>query len=121
MTSVERVVEYTELKSEAPWVTSTRPPGDWPSRGQVTFDRVHLAYRVDGPLILKDINAVFRPNEKVRPFSHRVDSETGKVTLVGVALVRWALWGGREPGKALWWRLCFVWRSHKGTSTSTAS
>ncbi|XP_019716236.1 multidrug resistance-associated protein 4-like isoform X1 [Hippocampus comes] len=65
MTSVERVVEYTELKSEAPWVTPTRPPRDWPSRGQVTFDRVHLAYRVDGPLILKDINAVFRPNEKV--------------------------------------------------------
>uniref|UniRef100_A0A3Q2YJ36 Multidrug resistance-associated protein 4-like n=1 Tax=Hippocampus comes TaxID=109280 RepID=A0A3Q2YJ36_HIPCM len=60
-----QVVEYTELKSEAPWVTPTRPPRDWPSRGQVTFDRVHLAYRVDGPLILKDINAVFRPNEKV--------------------------------------------------------
>ncbi|XP_077370470.1 ATP-binding cassette sub-family C member 4-like isoform X2 [Festucalex cinctus] len=65
MTSVERVVEYTELKSEAPWVTPTRPPLDWPSGGQVTFDRVHLSYSVDGPLILKDINAIFCPNEKV--------------------------------------------------------
>ncbi|XP_037120770.1 multidrug resistance-associated protein 4-like isoform X2 [Syngnathus acus] len=65
MTSVERVVEYTELKSEARWVTRTRPPLDWPSRGQVTFDRVHLSYSVDSPLILKDINAIFCPNEKV--------------------------------------------------------
>ncbi|XP_061642245.1 ATP-binding cassette sub-family C member 4-like isoform X2 [Phyllopteryx taeniolatus] len=65
MTSVERVVEYTELKCEAPWETKTRPPLDWPSQGQVTFDRVHLSYSVDGPLILKDINAIFCPSEKV--------------------------------------------------------
>ncbi|XP_061693359.1 ATP-binding cassette sub-family C member 4-like [Syngnathoides biaculeatus] len=65
MTSVERVVEYTELKSEAPWESKTRPSLDWPSQGQVTFDQVYLSYSIDGPLILKDINAIFFPSEKV--------------------------------------------------------
>ncbi|XP_026112988.1 ATP-binding cassette sub-family C member 4 [Carassius auratus] len=65
MTSVERVVEYTELESEAPWETQKRPPPDWPSRGLVTFDRVNFSYSSDGPVILKNISAMFRPREKV--------------------------------------------------------
>ncbi|XP_052414905.1 ATP-binding cassette sub-family C member 4 [Carassius gibelio] len=65
MTSVERVVEYTELESEAPWETQKRPPPDWPSRGLVTFDRVNFSYSSDGPVVLKNISAMFRPREKV--------------------------------------------------------
>ncbi|XP_054479604.1 ATP-binding cassette sub-family C member 4-like [Anoplopoma fimbria] len=65
MTSVERVLEYTELESEAPLETQKRPPPDWPSKGLVTFDRVSFCYGGDGPLVLKDISATFQPNEKV--------------------------------------------------------
>uniref|UniRef100_A0AAX7U4I7 Multidrug resistance-associated protein 4 n=1 Tax=Astatotilapia calliptera TaxID=8154 RepID=A0AAX7U4I7_ASTCA len=65
MTSVERVVEYTELKSEAPLETQKRPPPDWPSQGMITFDRVNFFYSKDGPPVLKDINATFQPKEKV--------------------------------------------------------
>ncbi|XP_056287089.1 ATP-binding cassette sub-family C member 4-like isoform X2 [Pseudoliparis swirei] len=65
MTSVERVVEYTELESEAPWETQKRPPPDWPNKGLVTFDRVSFSYSSEGPLVLKDITAMFRPKEKV--------------------------------------------------------
>uniref|UniRef100_A0A3Q4I1K4 Multidrug resistance-associated protein 4 n=1 Tax=Neolamprologus brichardi TaxID=32507 RepID=A0A3Q4I1K4_NEOBR len=65
MTSVERVVEYTELKSEAPLETPQRPPPDWPSQGMITFDRVNFFYSKDGPSVLKDINATFQPKEKV--------------------------------------------------------
>uniref|UniRef100_A0A3B4ZXD9 Multidrug resistance-associated protein 4-like n=1 Tax=Stegastes partitus TaxID=144197 RepID=A0A3B4ZXD9_9TELE len=65
MTSVERVVEYTQLQSEAPWETQRRPPPDWPSKGLVTFDQVSFSYSTDGPIILKDISATFHPNEKV--------------------------------------------------------
>ncbi|XP_069001598.1 ATP-binding cassette sub-family C member 4-like [Embiotoca jacksoni] len=65
MTSVERVVEYTELQSEAPWETRRRPPPDWPSRGRVTLDRVSFSYSADGAPVLKDISASFQPNEKV--------------------------------------------------------
>ncbi|XP_056156902.1 ATP-binding cassette sub-family C member 4-like [Lampris incognitus] len=65
MTSVERVVEYTELESEAPWETQKRPPPEWPSQGLVTFDRVSFSYSADGPQVLHNMKAMFRPKEKV--------------------------------------------------------
>jgi len=66
MTSVERVVEYTELESEAPWETKKRPLPDWPNKGLVTFDRVSFSYSPEGAPVLKDISFTFKPNEKVR-------------------------------------------------------
>uniref|UniRef100_A0A8D0AYB3 Cystic fibrosis transmembrane conductance regulator n=1 Tax=Sander lucioperca TaxID=283035 RepID=A0A8D0AYB3_SANLU len=65
MTSVERVVEYTELESEAPWETQKRPPPDWPRKGLVTFDQVSFSYSTEGPLVLQSLKAMFRPKEKV--------------------------------------------------------
>ncbi|XP_071783118.2 ATP-binding cassette sub-family C member 4-like isoform X1 [Centroberyx gerrardi] len=65
MTSVERVVEYTELESEAPWETDKKPPHDWPKNGSITFDRVNFSYAANGPLVLKNLTAVFTPREKV--------------------------------------------------------
>ncbi|XP_028427666.1 ATP-binding cassette sub-family C member 4 [Perca flavescens] len=65
MTSVERVVEYTDLESEAPWETQKRPPPDWPSKGLVTFDQVSFSYSPEGPLVLQSLKAMFRPKEKV--------------------------------------------------------
>ncbi|XP_076004890.1 ATP-binding cassette sub-family C member 4-like isoform X2 [Genypterus blacodes] len=65
MTSVERVIEYIELESEAPWETNKRPPPDWPSQGLVTFDQVSFSYSPDGPLVLQNLKAMFRPKEKV--------------------------------------------------------
>lgn len=66
MTSVERVIEYKDLESEAPWETQKRPPPEWPSQGLITFDRVNFSYSEDGPVVLKDMKAIFRPKEKVR-------------------------------------------------------
>ncbi|CAK6978679.1 ATP-binding cassette sub-family C member 4-like isoform X1 [Scomber scombrus] len=65
MTSVERVVEYTDLESEAPWQTQKRPPPDWPSKGLVTFDQVSFSYSDDGTKVLHNLKAMFRPREKV--------------------------------------------------------
>ncbi|XP_061546477.1 multidrug resistance-associated protein 4 [Phycodurus eques] len=65
MTSVERVVEYTELDSEAPWETQKRPPPDWPSKGRVTFDGVSFSYSTDGPKVLHNLKVTFQPKEKV--------------------------------------------------------
>lgn len=58
-------MEYTELESEAPWETKKRPPPDWPSRGLVTFDGVSFSYSDDGPVVLQNLKAMFRPQEKV--------------------------------------------------------
>ncbi|XP_072539978.1 ATP-binding cassette sub-family C member 4 isoform X1 [Salminus brasiliensis] len=65
MTSVERVVEYTELENEAPWETQIRPPPEWPSQGLITFDCVNFAYSSDGPVVLQNMTTMFRPKEKV--------------------------------------------------------
>ncbi|XP_074550610.1 ATP-binding cassette sub-family C member 4-like [Halichoeres trimaculatus] len=65
MTSVERVVEYAELESEAPWETDKQPPPDWPNTGSITFDRVNFSYAASEALVLKNLSVVFTPREKV--------------------------------------------------------
>ncbi|KAJ3591681.1 hypothetical protein NHX12_006813 [Muraenolepis orangiensis] len=65
MTSVERVVEYTELESEGPWETDTKLPPDWPAEGSIVFDRVNFSHGGGGPLVLKNLNVVFTSREKV--------------------------------------------------------
>ncbi|XP_035459714.1 ATP-binding cassette sub-family C member 4 isoform X3 [Scophthalmus maximus] len=65
MTSVERVVEYAELESEAPWETDKQPPQDWPKNGSITFDRVNFSYSASEPLVLKNLSVVFTSREKV--------------------------------------------------------
>ncbi|KAK7893418.1 hypothetical protein WMY93_022570 [Mugilogobius chulae] len=65
MTSVERLVEYTKLESEAPWETNKKPPPDWPNKGLVTFDEVSFSYSSEGPVVLHKLKAMFRPREKV--------------------------------------------------------
>uniref|UniRef100_A0A8C2XI91 Multidrug resistance-associated protein 4 n=1 Tax=Cyclopterus lumpus TaxID=8103 RepID=A0A8C2XI91_CYCLU len=65
MTSVERVVEYAELESEAPWETDKQLPKDWPKAGSITFDRVNFSYSVNERLVLKNLTVVFSSREKV--------------------------------------------------------
>uniref|UniRef100_A0AAX7TTT0 Multidrug resistance-associated protein 4 n=1 Tax=Astatotilapia calliptera TaxID=8154 RepID=A0AAX7TTT0_ASTCA len=65
MTSVERVVEYAELESEASWETDKQPPSDWPKAGCITFDRVNFSYSASEPLVLKNLSLVFKSREKV--------------------------------------------------------
>lgn len=72
-------MEYTELNSEAPWETQKRPPPDWPSKGLVTFDRVSFSYSDGGPLVLHNLRAVFRPQEKVGHLSREISCSVDKV------------------------------------------
>ncbi|XP_047457991.1 ATP-binding cassette sub-family C member 4-like [Mugil cephalus] len=65
MTSVERVVEFADLESEAPWVMDKQLPSDWPSTGSISFDRVNFSYSASGPLVLKNLTVVFASREKV--------------------------------------------------------
>lgn len=44
MTSVERVLEYTDLKTEPLEDGSKKPPNEWPSRGEIVFDNVSFSY-----------------------------------------------------------------------------
>ncbi|XP_059049333.1 ATP-binding cassette sub-family C member 4-like [Achroia grisella] len=66
MTSVERVLEYTELPCEQNMeVGPTVPPNNWPSKGEVKFENVFMKYGPEDPPVLKDLNFVIKEGWKV--------------------------------------------------------
>ncbi|KAJ3653135.1 hypothetical protein Zmor_019046 [Zophobas morio] len=64
MTSVERVLEYTELPQELDDGTFVPPPS-WPQVGQIEFKSISMRYSPDKPLVLKNIEIKIHPGEKV--------------------------------------------------------
>ncbi|XP_071455642.1 ATP-binding cassette sub-family C member 4-like [Hetaerina americana] len=67
MTSVERVLEFTNVEPEPPLESPAdkKPPSDWPSKGEIVFDRLFLRYSPENPPVLKNLCLVFHPKEKV--------------------------------------------------------
>ncbi|KAF4625390.1 hypothetical protein G7Y89_g12777 [Cudoniella acicularis] len=64
--SVERVLEYARLPSEAPEVIHrNRPPISWPASGAVQFNNYSTRYREGLDLVLKNINLDIKPHEKI--------------------------------------------------------
>ncbi|PRT52473.1 Metal resistance protein YCF1 [Wickerhamiella sorbophila] len=64
--SVERMLEYTNLPSEAPvHIAETQPAESWPSEGAVQFKEYSCRYRPELPVILKNINLDIKPREKI--------------------------------------------------------
>uniref|UniRef100_A0A8C5NU82 MRP2 protein n=1 Tax=Junco hyemalis TaxID=40217 RepID=A0A8C5NU82_JUNHY len=63
--AVERVHEYVIVKNEAPWVTKTRPPRGWPSRGEIQFIDYKVRYRPELDLVLQGITCNIGSTEKV--------------------------------------------------------
>uniref|UniRef100_A0A8C1FH76 Uncharacterized protein n=1 Tax=Cyprinus carpio carpio TaxID=630221 RepID=A0A8C1FH76_CYPCA len=63
--AVERVREYAEIKNEAPWITSNRPPDDWPTAGNIHFENYKVRYRPELELILHGITCDIQSTEKI--------------------------------------------------------
>ncbi|KAI8390314.1 P-loop containing nucleoside triphosphate hydrolase protein [Blakeslea trispora] len=63
--SVERIVEYTQIEQEAPKITETRPPSNWPAEGAVEVKQLQVRYASDLPMILKNISFCIQPREKI--------------------------------------------------------
>ncbi|XP_015266213.1 PREDICTED: canalicular multispecific organic anion transporter 2 [Gekko japonicus] len=64
--AVERVKEYSETETEAPWIIEDkRPPEDWPTQGQVQFSNYSVRYRKGLDLVLKDLSLNVKGGEKV--------------------------------------------------------
>ncbi|KAI1769054.1 P-loop containing nucleoside triphosphate hydrolase protein [Hypoxylon sp. FL1150] len=64
--SVERVLEYARLPSEAPEIIArNRPPVAWPANGAVQFHNYSTRYRPGLDLVLKNINLDIKSHEKI--------------------------------------------------------
>jgi ATP-binding cassette subfamily C (CFTR/MRP) protein 4 len=62
MTSVERVLEYTEVKQENKQGQSL---DNWPTKGEVKYQDVCLSYNNTEDYVLKNINFTANPREKI--------------------------------------------------------
>ncbi|KAK5652526.1 hypothetical protein OQA88_10432 [Cercophora sp. LCS_1] len=64
--SVERVLEYANLPSEAPEIIHrNRPPVSWPARGEVEFANYSARYREGLDLVLKNVSLDIKSHEKI--------------------------------------------------------
>ncbi|XP_041075962.1 ATP-binding cassette sub-family C member 3-like isoform X1 [Polyodon spathula] len=64
--AVERVKEYSETETEAPWIVpDKRPPEDWPTHGKVEFNDYSVRYREGLDLVLKSLTLQVKGGEKI--------------------------------------------------------
>ncbi|KAF9215156.1 Multidrug resistance-associated protein 1 [Podila verticillata] len=63
--SVERVAEYTELRTEAPATTDVALSKNWPQDGHIVFRNYSTRYREGLDLVIKNISLDIRPGEKI--------------------------------------------------------
>ncbi|KAA1064369.1 hypothetical protein PGTUg99_020301 [Puccinia graminis f. sp. tritici] len=65
--SCERVIEYTQLKSEGPWETVEhhRPSSNWPEKGEIVYEGVECRYRDGLDLVLKGVDFKVQAQEKI--------------------------------------------------------
>ncbi|XP_071763895.1 ATP-binding cassette sub-family C member 3 isoform X3 [Centroberyx gerrardi] len=64
--AVERVKEYSETKTEAPWeVEDKKPSSDWPAEGNVEFRDYSVRYREGLDLVLKNLTLSVKGGEKI--------------------------------------------------------
>ncbi|XP_060873208.1 ATP-binding cassette sub-family C member 4-like isoform X2 [Metopolophium dirhodum] len=89
MTSVERVLEYTNVPQEDALESSPekKPPTEWPMNGQIIFKNFYLRYGTDSPFVVKNLNINIESMEKVGIVGR---TGAGKSSLIG-ALFRLAI------------------------------
>jgi ABC-type multidrug transport system fused ATPase/permease subunit len=65
MTSAERILAYTELKSEKGHLIKEQPSNEWPELGKIELKNVSFRYYENGPMVLKDLSFQINPSEKI--------------------------------------------------------
>ncbi|KAL9142232.1 hypothetical protein ABFS82_14G155200 [Erythranthe guttata] len=80
MISVERILQYSNLTSEAPLVIEeSRPPIDWPHFGTICFENLQIRYAEHLPSVLKNITCTFPGRKKIGVVGR---TGSGKSTLI---------------------------------------
>ena len=80
MTSIERIKEYLNVKSEN--LKKEQSPNliapDWPERGSIRFEDVSFRYDSSLPYVYKDLSMSIKPGEKVGVVGR---TGAGKITI----------------------------------------
>ena len=64
--SVERILEYSRNETEAEWTqTPSKLNKSWPEEGKVQFKDYSTRYRLGLDLVIRDINVLIEPQEKI--------------------------------------------------------
>ncbi|KAG9327868.1 hypothetical protein KVV02_000314 [Mortierella alpina] len=63
--SVERVIEYMDMKSEAPALTDVLVPPNWPSQGHIRFNNYSARFREGLDLVISNISLEILPAQKI--------------------------------------------------------
>ncbi|GFY91522.1 multidrug resistance-associated protein 9 [Actinidia rufa] len=80
MISVERILQFTKIPSEAPLVIENcRPDPEWPVSGGIQLENLHVQYSPSLPMILKGITCTFPGNKKIGVVGR---TGSGKSTLI---------------------------------------
>ncbi|XP_050385173.1 putative ABC transporter C family member 15 [Argentina anserina] len=80
MISVERILQYSDLTSEAPLVIEdSKPPINWPQVGTICFKNLQIRYAEHLPYVLKKISCTFPGQNKVGVVGR---TGSGKSTLI---------------------------------------
>lgn len=92
MTAVERVLEFTRIEQEPTLESNPNytPSITWPARGRITFRNAYMRYSPTEPPVLKNLNFVIEPREKIGIVGR---TGAGKSSLIG-ALFRLAYLDG---------------------------
>lgn len=68
MTSVERVLEYSQLTSEPGYQANTQPKKEWVREPTISCKDMKLTYYEGGPKTLKNVSFEIKAKEKVRKY-----------------------------------------------------
>nr|DAD18192.1 TPA_asm: hypothetical protein HUJ06_019655 [Nelumbo nucifera] len=80
MISVERILQYSKITSEAPLIIEEcRPPSNWPQAGTICFKNLQIRYAEHLPSVLKNITCKFPGRKKVGVVGR---TGSGKSTLI---------------------------------------
>ncbi|KAA8529722.1 hypothetical protein F0562_034178 [Nyssa sinensis] len=80
MISVERILQFSKIPSEAPLVIETcRPEPKWPINGRIELENLHVRYSPALPMVLRGISCTFPGGKKIGVVGR---TGCGKSTLV---------------------------------------
>lgn len=80
MISVERILQFSGIQSEAPLIIEDhRPEKDWPCNGEINVENLHVQYNPLLPRVLKGITCTFPGKKKIGVVGR---TGSGKSTLI---------------------------------------